>query len=518
MPDLGNSHYPSVASITVDRNGVIKLLKNIKPFTASGPDGIPARLLKETAVEIAPAVTLLFQASVSQGKVPNQWKKAQIVPIFKKGSRSEAGNYRPISLTSILCKLCEHIIHCAIIRHLNDYKILSDAQHGFRKLRSCETQLILTIDDLAKGLDDKAQIDLVLLDYEKAFDKVSHRHLLKKAEHYGVRGSILEWIRDFLSDRTQAVLVDGQVSLESHVTSGVPQGSVLGPLLFIIFINDLPECVTASTVRLFADDSVIYRKISCDEDSTILQKDIDALQKWESSWLMSFNAAKCQVLQVTNKRKPISASYKIHGHTLEVVSSAKYLGVHLDSRLSFNTHVDNIAKKAKSTRAFLSRNISHCSPKVKEAAYTTFIRPTVEYASSAWDTHTQRNTKKIEQIQRSSARFVTNDYNRTSSVSAMIQDLNWTSLQDRRMLSRLHMMYKIRFGLIDIPWEQHLTPLSTATRGHSSRLVTPHTNISAYSKSFFPRTIKEWNALPVDPADYQSLDTFKAALRDLYQR
>ena len=173
-----------------------------------------------------------------------------------------------------------------------------------------------------------------------------------------------------------------------------------------------------------------------------------------------------------------------------------------------------------STRAFLSRNISHCSQKVKEAAYynTTFIRPTVEYASSAWDTHTQRNTKKLEQIQRSSARFVTKDYDRISSVSAMLQALNWTSLQDRRMFSRLHMLYKIRFGLVDIPWEQHLTPLSSSTRGHSLRFLVPHTNITAYSNSFFPRTTREWNVLPVNPADYQTLDAFKDVLRVCHQK
>ena len=167
-------------------------------------------LLKHTAEEIAPAVTMLFQASLDQGQVPTQWKKAHIVPLFKKGSRQDAANYRPISLTSVLCKLCEHIIHCAVIQHLDVNNILSEAQHGFRKLRSCETQLICMLDDLSKGLDDKAQIDVVLLDYAKAFDKVSHRHLLKKVQHYGVAGKTLEWIADFLHSRTQSVLVDGQ--------------------------------------------------------------------------------------------------------------------------------------------------------------------------------------------------------------------------------------------------------------------------------------------------------------------
>ena len=516
LPDLGVSNHPTMDNISVSVNGVIKLLKNLKSFAASGPDGIPTMLLKQTAEEIAPAVTLLFQASINQGKVPTQWKKAHIVPLFKKGSRSDAANYRPISLTSVLCKLCEHIIHCAVIQHLTDNNILSDAQHGFRKRRSCESQLICMLDDLTKGLDNKSQIDMVLLDYEKDFDKVSHRHLLKKVQHYGVSGVTLEWISDFLHSRTQSVLVDDQKSSESIVSSGVPQGSVLGPLLFLIYINDLPDCITSSTtVRLFADDSVVYRQITSTDDAESLQKDLDALQDWESKWLMHFNATKCQVVQVTNKRTTIPASYSIHGHVLEVTNSAKYLGVHIDSKLSFNTHVDTISKKAKCTKAFFSRNLSHTSQKVKEAVYTTFIRPTVEFAASSWDPHTQRNTKKIEQVQRSSARFVMGDHRRTSSVTAMLNHLDWPSLEERRYHSRLQMMYKIRNNLVDIPWRSYLTELSTSTRGHSSRFTIPHTNSSVYASSYFPRTIRDWNNLTFDPAAYPSLDAFKSAVRDL---
>ena len=313
LPDFPDHQFPAMDNITAYQNGVIKLLRNLKPFTASGPDGIPTKLLKETAAEISPAITLLFQALIDQGRVPSQWKKAHIVPIFKKGSQSSPANYRPISLTSVRCKLCEHILHCAIIHHLSDHEILSDAHHVFQKRRSCDTQLIATLEDLARGIDNKSQTDVILLDYEKAFDKVCHHHLLSKVKHYGIHSSTFQWISDFLHSRSQVVLVDGQKSLESTVSSGVPQGSVLGPLLFLIYINDLPQCVSSATTRLFANDSVVYYQISSSDDSASLQKDLDALQDWEDKWLMQFNASKCQVLQITNKRKPLPATFTIHG-------------------------------------------------------------------------------------------------------------------------------------------------------------------------------------------------------------
>jgi hypothetical protein len=173
MPDLGPSLHPTMNNIHITNQGIVKLLKNVNPHKTNGPDGVPARLLKEVAEEIAPAICLLYQASLDQGSVPSSWKKALIVPIFKKGNRSSPANYRPISLTAILCKLCEHVVHSAIINHLSAHNILSDAQHGFRKRRSCDTQLILTINDLAKGIEEKGQTDLILLDFAKAFDKIT---------------------------------------------------------------------------------------------------------------------------------------------------------------------------------------------------------------------------------------------------------------------------------------------------------------------------------------------------------
>ena len=244
----------------------------------------------------------------------------------------------------------------------------------------------------------------MILDFSKAFDKVSHRHLLLKLEHYGIRGPTLSWIGDFLANRTQRVMIEGTQSETAPVTSGVPQGSVLGPL-FLCYINDLPTCVS-SDIRLFADDCLLYRTIHSQQDAVILQEDLNMLQQWEAKWLMSFNPGKCEVLRVTNKRKHIiHTHYKIHGMIIDTVDKTKYLGVTIQSKLNWKPHIHNITKKANSVRAFLQRNLSNCSRPVKEQAYKTYVRPILEYASTVWDPHTKELTSQLEMVQRRAARL-----------------------------------------------------------------------------------------------------------------
>ena len=230
-------------------------------------------------------------------------------------------------------------------------------------------------------------------------------------------------------------------------------------------------------------------------------------------WHVKFNAAKCQVLRITNKHEPTPGSYTIHGHQLELVDSAKYLGVHLDSKLNFNTHVDAVVKKANGIRAFLNRNIGHCGKKIKEASYKTYVRPIVEYSAAAWDPHAQRNIKKLEMVQRRSARYVTGAFDRRLSVKPMLQDLKWQSLEERRRLSRLEMMFRIRFDIIDINWSSYLIPLTTTTRGHQTRFMQQHCHIDGFAHSFFPRTTRDWNSLQCEPAAYPTINAFKTALR-----
>ena len=516
LPLLGESPHPAVPTFNISCAGVEKLLAGIKSHTASGPDALPAHFLKLGSSELAPIFTLLFNSTLHQGKIPRDWKTANVTPIFKKGDNSKSSNYRPISLTSIVCKVLEHIIHSQIINHFDNYNLLSSRQFGFRKRHSCESQLLLTVDDLARGLRDGEQIDAVLLDFSKAFDRVPHERLLHKLHFLGVRGNLLLWIRDFLMGRTQRVVLEGESSEVAAVSSGVPQGTVLGPLLFLAYINDLPDCVS-SEIRLFADDCLLYRPIRSRADAIRVQDDLISLQTWEDKWLMSFNPDKCEVLRITNKRKGIIASeYSIHGSVLRTVESAKYLGVTISRNLSWKPHVNSIIKKANSTLGFLRRNLRKCPQKIRELAYCTYVRPTLEYASSVWDTNIKDQISKIEMIQRRAARFVKSNYSTYHSVNAMLCDLQWPSLQLRRARSKMTSMYRIINGLIAIhPQPPYLFPTSNSNRGHQYRFHQQHCRVQAYQYSFFPSSVCMWNSLPSSVVSAPSLEIFKNRLEPL---
>ena len=308
VPDGILNTNPKMEECSISCNGILKLLQNLKPFKAAGPDKLKPLLLKELREEIAPIIQIIFERSLQTGKLPADWCKVQVTPVFKKGNKSSAANYRPISLTCILCKVLEHIIASHVVKHLNTHGLLYDLQHGFREKRSCETQLTMLVEDLARSVSQGKQTDLILLDFSKAFDKVNYAKLLWKLHQYGIRGNAFAWIRAFLGNRSQTVVLDGEESGSVPVTSGVPQGSVLGPVLFLVYINDLPDELS-SQVRLFADDTAVYLTIGGAEDGMLLQNDLDRLSVWEDRWDMEFNPSKCQVVRVTSSRNPFNFPY-----------------------------------------------------------------------------------------------------------------------------------------------------------------------------------------------------------------
>ena len=314
------------------------------------------------------------------------------------------------------------------MKHFEKFDILADQQHGFRKGRSCETQLSALVDDLQKILDRRSRADLIIMDFSKAFDTVPHQRLLAKLHHVGIRNNILTWIDSFLTKRHQKVVVDGESSEKSPVASGVPQGTVLGPLLFLIYINDLPANLSSS-VRLFADDCILYREIKNSDDSAILQADIDTLCKWESKWQMGFNKAKCFTMKVTHKIKQTPFNYSMGDHTLEQVDHHPYLGVELTSDMTWNKQINQISTKANRTLGLLRRNLSCCDKSTKSTAYSALVRPLLEYCHTIWDPYQQNSKDTIEKVQRRAARFIFNDYSRHSSITSMLEQLEWDSLE-----------------------------------------------------------------------------------------
>ena len=297
----------------------------------------------------------------------------------------------------------EHVITKHLINHLEKNNLLYDLQHGFRHSRSCETQLLSFIQELASNSDNNTQTDLVIMDFAKAFDKVPHQRLLYKLHFYGIQNETLNWISAFLSNRTQTVVLDGESSDVAPVTSGVPQGTVLGPVLFLVYINDLPEYLKTSKLRLFADDSIIYKSIKSKEDCDSLQEDLDAAAKWEEDWLMAFHPDKCTVLTASNKKNTIKKDYILHSHTLESVSAAKYLGITLQSDLKWNQHTNNIIGNANKSLGFLKRNLKTSITNIKSQAYLALVRPKLEYACSVWNPHTAEQCNKLEMVQRQAA-------------------------------------------------------------------------------------------------------------------
>ena len=504
VPVLEGDPLPEISPIHIHVDGVAQLLLNLKVHKAAGPDNFPSFFLKEVANEIAPALSLIFQASLNQGTLPAIWKSALVVPIYKKGNKRDPGNYRPVSLTCICSKIMEHIVYSCLFDHLNHFQVLRDEQHGFRQHRSCETQLISTVHDFALCLNQRGQCDVLLLDFCKAFDKVPHSRLFSKLQFYGVQGSLLRWIKNFLTNRSHQVIIDNKRSDSCNVLSGVPQGTVLAPLLFLIYINDLPLHVS-NKVRLYADDVILYSHIHSMDDCCILQKDLDSLTQWSHKWQMHFNPRKCEFLRITNKKNHISFNYHINDCSIQEVTHTKYLGVVLDQHLSWNDHIKQVASKATKVNAFLHRNLYQCPPLIKSNIYKAMVRSIMEYSSTVWDPHTLINIDRLESVQRHAARMCFRNYSRYSSVTSMLSDLNLPTLQDRRSRAKVQMMYKIIHHLVAIPVDC-LTPTPSYLRsGHFNQL---HTNVDSFKFSFFPSTIKLWNQLPTNITDSATYTKF----------
>ena len=412
--------------------------------------------------------------------------------------------------------MLEHILCTHIRRHLDNHEILGPENHGFRAKHSTETQLLLTAHDMMKSRDVGNQLDVIILDFSKAFDTFPHRRLLGKLEHYGVKGSLLAWIESFLIGRTQSVLVDGVRSKEEAVMSGVPQGTVLGPLLFILYINDLPAQVHSATrCRLFADDCLLYRVIHSAQDQIQLQDDLKNLQQWAADWGMVFNPSKCFLMTISRGSTHLPHFYELCGVVLKCVENEKYLGVTLSHDLTWGSHIAKITTKANQKLGFIKRNLRGSPRELKRLAYIAFVRSGLEYASAVWDPHLAKDRDSIEKTQRRAARWITSTYTWKASVTDLLTQLNLEPLEDRRRISRLVFMYKILNGHVAVPPEHmDLSLNQRPVRGNltKKRLIVPRLKHTDFGNSFTPLTVAQWICLEDSITSADSVSSFRSRL------
>ena len=479
-----------------------------------GPDEIHPIILKKLSDFIIEPLMTIMNSSLRSGILPDDWKQATVSPIYKKGPKNQPSNYRPVSLTSIICKMMESILtKTMIMPHLMRENLLSNKQYGFIPGRSTTTQLLHYLDSCAEAIADGDVIDIIYFDFAKAFDTVPHRRLLKKIESYGIHGNILKWINGFLSNRRQTVKVNGVASKQEVVRSGIPQGSVLGPLLFVIYINDLPEHVI-SQMYLFADDTKLMKKVRTRNDSVLLQNDMDGMQNWSNTWLLNFHPDKCHVLTLGKLHNIKHAhNYRLGDTELEHVFNEKDLGVVIDSDLSFKDHIAEKIRKANSIVGLIYRSFDHLSPKLLRQLYVTFVRPILEYAQAAWSPVLRKHVNNIENVQRRATRLIDGYKNLTYSDRLVSLDL--PSLEYRRIVNDMVEIYKHIHVYDPATIRNKLVMRTRPNRKHEFQIIPNFAKDGVrgvQSKSFFYRCINTWNDLPKEVVNATSIQSFKRRL------
>ena len=376
-------------------------------YEAPGPDGITSTMLKHTAAQVAFPLSLIFNISLHEGKIPDDWKRANIVPIHKSGDIGCIKNYRPISLCSVVGKLLERVVTKNVVEYMKTSGLISPQQHGFVSGHSCTTLLTKVCHHWTQILDQRSppDVDVIFLDWSKAFDKVSHSILLSKLHQYGICGKVWHWISSFLLDRYQCVQFRGASSSWVSVNSGVPQGSVLGPLLFNLFVLDLPNHVQSSLPQ-YADDTLLYRAIHSENDINIIQSDLNNIVEWCNTNKMSLNPDKCKVMRLSRRRSAdrCQPSYNIFNRPLAVVQNYKYLGIMISSDMKWGDQVKYVSSRVSKLMGFIKRLVQCNDSKILVKLYITLCRPILEYGIPAWYPYQVGHLNCLERIQKRLAR------------------------------------------------------------------------------------------------------------------
>ena len=512
-------HEGELQDCIITTDEVKAALADLDGNSAMGPDNMHPFLLKACSAELAQPLSIIFNRSLREGVVPEAWKKSTVVPIFKKGSRYDPLNYRPVSLTSVCCKTLERIIAQQLTSFLEDASLLNPNQFGFRSGRSTMDQLLLVYCEVSKRVDEGGIVDVILFDYSKAFDVVCHDILIEKLACLGIQGNLLQWISSFLLGRQMRVSVKGSLSHPRKVMSGVPQGSVLGPLLFLVYINHIASNLTCM-YKIFADDLKIYACVrhrsspGVSSSTADVQSDINLLHSTSSSWGLTMNPKKCAVLRFSRHYSDLTpAEYFMNGLAIPSVKSHLDLGVWIDIDLKFHEHIRTTVRKAGGlAQNFLKSTVCR-KPDFMLFLLTTHIRPIIEYCSCIWNTGYLGDLRLLESVQRKWTKQI--ETVKDLGYGDRLRALDLYSVQGRLMRADLIQCWKIFNGKSHIsPTDLFQLAPQRGTRGHCYKIFLPTSCTDIRKRSFNVRSIPVWNALTQHTVTAPSLASFKKRLAE----
>ena len=505
-------------NVNIER--VLKVVRGLKINKSPGIDGFHPRVIKELDTIIADPITIIYMKSIEESVVPSQWKDAEITPIFKKAERHLPQNYRPVSLTSVICKMLEKLVVEDIVNHVKMNHLNCKQQHGFTTCKCTSTNLLEVLNVITEAQMHGIPVDILFLDYQKAFDTVPHQRLLKQIESFGISDKALKWIQSFLNNRRQRVRVNNETSEWKPVLSGIPQGSILGPILFTLYVNDIPDKLK-SIIAMYADDTKLLSTITSDNPKNDLSVDLETLEEWANMFQMKFHPDKCHVMHIgaNNPRVDYTMSKENTRHTLEKVSVEKDLGILIDDKLKFSDHINTKVNKANQILGCLKHTFKHITKDILKLLYTSLIRPHLEYGSCVWNPHLKKDQDAIERIQRRATKLVPEL--RNLSYSERLKALNLPTLKFRRERADLIETYNILTGKHEINKhcrcshcpnkEMFQQSLATNTRGHSMKLQSQ--KVSGIRYHFLAdRVVNNWNKLPEAAVSQPTLQKFKTEI------
>ena len=522
LPDLPQPHHVGLSHIRFRPPAVRRVLAQLDSSKATGPDGISARVLKECSDVLAAPVSRLFQLLMKKGVQPDIWKLASVVPVHKRASRSILKNYRPVSLLCILSKVMETLVNRQVVNYLERHQLLSPHQYGFRRGLGTADLLIALHHEWAAAAGEGGAARLLAVDIAGAFDRVSHCGVIHKAESCGLRGDLLKWLRSYLSNRRLQALVGGQTSTAYPVWAGVPQGSILGPTLFILYVNDIADGLPPEVgINTYADDTTLYTLISepsnTQHTTAVLQAAVNTIEKWGARWKVTFEPSKSQTLTVTHRRQPWPMpSLTFGGETVPEDSQLKLLGVVFDPKLSFKDHIRNTAARANQRLFFFRKACKVLDHKGRVTVYKGFIRPVLEYCPLAWMGAAPTHLGRLDRVQHRAMHM--------AGPGTLLP-----SLALRRTVAALCYLYKLQYitgpkqltKLVPPPAPACAMPqrtrLQTAVRHRYQLADTLPVNAPNSLRRSFPYCVLSmWNNLPPDlvsVAPHQKgLQRFKTAV------